>query len=394
MKYPFTPEILDAMPEYIAELYRGLEDVLLQEICSRLKAAGELNEVTVEDIRALRSHGISLADIKKAIAETTGISGERLESLLDDVVDRNKKYYGEFATVAEITMPKTMVSEKTIAAIRKQTKGEMKNITQSMGFAVRKGGKVVSLLPPAKAYQWAVDLAEREIASGAISYNQAIKHAVTQLADSGIKTVIYDNNGRKMYTQMDVAVRRAVMTGVSQVCDKYTEMAADKLETELYEVSAHAGARDTGYGWQNHADWQGKVYSIRDDDPEYPSIYEVCGLGEVDGLEGVNCRHRRFPFKRGVSERVYTDEELKNIDPKPFEFEGRTYTAYEATQRQREIERTVRKLERRESAYSAAGLKEDATATKARKKTLRAEYKRFSEAANLFTQPERMAVYY
>ena len=41
MKYPFQPEILDALPEELAELYRGLEDTLLTEICSRLKLRDE-----------------------------------------------------------------------------------------------------------------------------------------------------------------------------------------------------------------------------------------------------------------------------------------------------------------------------------------------------------------
>ena len=67
MKYPFTPELLDALPEELAELYRALEDMLLDEICSRLKLKDQLNEVTVSDIRALRSHGIDLKDIEKAI---------------------------------------------------------------------------------------------------------------------------------------------------------------------------------------------------------------------------------------------------------------------------------------------------------------------------------------
>ena len=82
MKYPFQPEILDAMPEELAELYRGLEDTLLTEICSRLKAADELNEVTVQDIKALRAHGIDLKDIEKAIRKTSGISEKKLFLLI------------------------------------------------------------------------------------------------------------------------------------------------------------------------------------------------------------------------------------------------------------------------------------------------------------------------
>ena len=91
MKYPFQPEILDALPEELAELYRGLEDTLLMEICSRLNAADEMNEVTVQDIKALRSHGIDLKEIEKAIQKATGISEQKLNKLLDDVVERIRK---------------------------------------------------------------------------------------------------------------------------------------------------------------------------------------------------------------------------------------------------------------------------------------------------------------
>lgn len=52
VKYPFSPELLDALPEELAELFRALEDTLLDEVCSRLKIADQLNEVTVQDIRA------------------------------------------------------------------------------------------------------------------------------------------------------------------------------------------------------------------------------------------------------------------------------------------------------------------------------------------------------
>jgi DNA-binding Xre family transcriptional regulator len=90
MKYPFQPELLDALPEDLAELFRELELVLLDEICSRLKVAAELNEVTVQDIKALRAHGIDLKKIKKAIQKATGISEQKLNKLLDDVVERNQ----------------------------------------------------------------------------------------------------------------------------------------------------------------------------------------------------------------------------------------------------------------------------------------------------------------
>ena len=390
IRYPFTPELLDALPEKLAELYRGLEDTLLIEICSRLKAADELNEVTVQDIRALRSHGIDLKDIEKAIRKTKGISETKLNKLFDDVVERNQKYYTELIDLAHITQPETLVDAAEVAAIRAQTLDTFRNLTASMGFLVDAGR---TMLPPAKAYQWALDNAAMQVQSGTINYNQAIKTAVKQLADSGLKVVDYESGHRD---QIDVAARRAVMTGVNQICAKYTEQSAQYLETPYFEVSAHAGARDKPgpSPWSSHKDLQGKVYSIRAGDI-YPNIYDVCGLGAVDGLEGANCRHRRFPWVEGVSERTYNDEQLEHIDDGlGCTFEGKTYTAYEATQEQRKVERTIRKLKREKAAYKAARLREEEQAVNIRLRRLNAKYKAFSAAAGLPEQRERMKVLY
>lgn len=389
-KYPFSPELLDAMPEELAELYRGLEDALLMEICSRLKLRDELNEITVQDIKALRAHGIDLKEIEKAIRQTTGISEKKLNELIDDVVKRNQKYYTELIDLAHITQPETLISVEDTWAIYEQTKQTLRNITRSMGFLVDAGR---TMLPPAKAYQWALDAATLKVESGAISYGQAIKDAVMELASGGLRVVDYESGHRD---HVDVAARRAVMTGVSQLCSKYTEQAAEYLETPYYEVSAHAGARDVpGQSpWSSHKEWQGKVYSTRSGDI-YPNIYEVCGLGAVDGLEGANCRHRRFPWIEGVSERTYTDEQLAHIDDGlGCTFEGKNYTAYEATQEQRKVERTIRKLKREKTAYNAAGLTDEEQAVNIKLRRLNAKYKAFSKAAGLPEQRERMKVLY
>ena len=388
MQYPFSPALLDALPEELAELYRALENTLLDEICSRLVIADQFNEVTVQDIQALRSHGVDLKSIEETISKTTGISKQKLNSLLNDVVERNQKYYTEVIDLANVTQPEAIVDAATVDAIKRQTHDTFRNLTASMGFLVGK-----TMLKPARAYQWALDNAVMQVQSGAINYNQAIKTAVKQLADSGLKVVDYESGHRD---QIDVAVRRAVMTGVNQICAKYTEQSAQYLETPYFEVSAHAGARDKPgpSPWSSHKDWQGKVYSIRANDI-YPNIYEVCGLGAIDGLEGANCRHRRNVWVEGVSERTYTDEQLAHIDDDlGCEFDGKKYTAYEATQMQRRVEREVRRLKREKSAYKAAGLHEDETAVNIRLRRLNAKYKAFSAATGLPEQRERMKVLY
>lgn len=411
-KYPFSPEILDAMPEELAELFRNLEITLLDEICSRLKIADNLNEVTIQDIRALRAHGIDLDEIKKAISTASDTGMDKLNKLLDDVVERNQAYYSELIDIAGVTAPQTLASARDIEAIRAQTQDEFTNITQSMGFLVD-GGR--TMLAPAKAYQWALDSAALQIQSGAINYTQAIKTAIKQLADNGV-CVAYDAAGNPIKNMvqyepkqpgkpghkdhLDVAVRRAVMTGINQLNQKYREQAMDYLETDLVEVTAHIGARnvDGANVWDNHERWQGKIYrwnkKPKTSKGEYPDFEKTCGYGDVTGIGGANCRHSFYPFIEGIMERTYTDAQLDAMmgQNRVIMYEGIQYDGYSSTQKQRQIERTVRGLKRRQAAFKASGQDDEYQATSARIRRLNAKYKEFSEAAGLPMQKDRMAV--
>lgn len=357
-----------------------------------MKIADNLNEVTIQDIRALRSHGIDLEDIKKAISKTSGVGMDKINKLMDDVVGRNKEYYTDMVDIAKVTAPETLADQKDIDAIRKQTTDEFFNITRSMGFLVDNGR---TMLPPAKAYQWALDSALLQIESGAISYSQAIQTAVKQLADSGLKTVSYESGH---VDSVDVAVRRSVMSGVNALNMKYREQSMDYLETDLVEVSAHQGARDKGLPPENHKSWQGKWYrwseKPRTSNGNYPDFVTTTGYGTGEGLCGWNCRHNFYAVIEGVNEPTYTEQELANIDPPPFEYDGKTYTAYEATQMQRRIEVQIRKTKREKMAFEAAGLKDDATAANIRLRRLNQKYKEFSKAAGLPEQRDRIKVLY
>ena len=109
----------------------------------------------------------------------------------------------------------------------------------------------------------------------------------------------------------------------------------------------------------------------------------------------VDVRHTFYPFVEGVSERTYTDEQLAHIDDGlGCKFDGKEYSPYEATQFQRSIERSIRKLKREKVAYNAAGLIEKERAVSIRLRRLNAKYKAFSKSAGLPEQKERLKVLY
>ena len=123
------------------------------------------------------------------------------------------------------------------------------------------------------------------------------------------------------------------MTGFNQVVAKITEENAEQLGTDKFEVTYHRGARPT------HQPWQGRVYTKE-------QLVTVCGYGAVDGLKGANCYHDFHPFFDGISKRLYTDEELDRMNAEentPKKYGDKEYTVYEALQRQRRMDTSMRR---------------------------------------------------
>ena len=155
---------------------------------------------------------------------------------------------------------------------------------------------------------------------------------------------------------------------------------------QYVEVTAHAGARP------DHAEWQGQVFKVEGYDNQYKNLYEVTGLGTGEGLLGWNCRHDYFPFIPGTSVRAYNDEQLANIDPPPKDYNGKTYTYYEATQEQRKMERQIRQLKREIIGHNATGDKEAFTEASIKLQMKKKEYDKFSSAMNIRAKKERQTV--
>ena len=235
----------------------------------------------------------------------------------------------------------------------------------------------------AEAYRDCLDYAYMQVMTGAVDHNTAVRNATRRLTEGGLQFVDYASGVR---CHADVAARRAVLTGLSQMTGKVSEHNAAELDTDIVEVDAHAGARP------DHAQWQGKWYSLSGKSKKYPSLKAVTGYGTVTGLKGANCRHDFYPVIEGISEPSYTEEELKSIDPPPFEYNGKTYTYYEATQRQRAMERSMRKTKREILATDATDDKDRFTEKSVLLRRQKEEYGRFSKAAGLSVRNERAQV--
>ena len=123
---------------------------------------------------------------------------------------------------------------------------------------------------------------------------------------------------------------------------------ADEMDSDLVETTAHSGARPS------HARWQGQVFSRSGKSKKVPDFRRATGYGTGPGLGGWNCRHSFHPYFEGMAS-TYGAKELKKLEAKSITYNGEKLTEYEASQRQRYIERQIRRWKREQQAMKAAG---------------------------------------
>lgn len=376
----FTPADMERMPRDMERLYSELEWRIMEDIIRRIKINGEITRAADWQMHRLYELGESKEAIKSAIQDALNMSDREIDKLYEEAIAsgyvRSKKLY-EAAGKSFIPYEKNLVLQQMISAVKKQTRDELKNITQSLGFARKVNGKI-EFTELADFYQKTLDAAMLDITSGAFDYNTVLKRTVETMINSGVRSVDYVSGWSN---RVDVAARRAVMTGITQVTGKINEQNAEELETEHFEISWHADARP------DHQVWQGRVYSKKE-------LETVCGLGTGPGLAGWNCRHTYYPFIPGISERTYTDAELEEMNRRentPKEYGGKQYTKYEASQKQRRMETTMRAQRQRIKLLQDGGASEDdIIAARCRYRKTMSDYVDFSKAMDLPQQRARI----
>ena len=219
------------------------------------------------------------------------------------------------------------------------------------------------------------------VVTGAESRQQAVRNCIREFSRNGIPAFV-DKAGREWspeaYVNMDIR------TTVSNTAHAAQDAVCDRYDVDLIEISSHMGARP------KCAPYQGKVFSRRGqsgvaydgkgDAVPYSPLSET-SYGEPDGIFGINCRHKKYPFVSGASFRTYFPyDEEENAE------------RYKATQKQRYMERRVREASREAELLKIAGDEQGAKDARLKAKNRRAEYRKYCADNGLRVRNDRLAV--
>lgn len=370
-----TPEQLQNLPQELTDLYDQLSEFILRDIARRIAKGAQITDTAEYQLYRARSLGLSTDEIAAKIAEINGSSAAEINRLIREAAAQSDEFDRKMLGVdkgAAVPLEENAQLQKLISAQIAETAGKCENLTNTMGFADHDFLGRVYYLSMTDMYRREMDAAHMKVVTGATDYMTAIRQACNKLAASGVRTIDYES-GRS--DRIEVAARRAILTSVAHVTHRISEQNGEELGADGWEMSAHSGSRPS------HAVYQGRQYTQE----QYERIIKPL-------ISEPNCRHDVFPIILGVSEPVYTEEELQNIDQPPFTYEGRTYTAYEASQQMRKMERAMRKQKDRCIVADAAGDEEAFATASIRLNRQKYIYEDFCKAADSYTEYERTYV--
>jgi len=370
------PSYLDQMPDAFVQLWQQVEDAILQDVARRI---GKMDAVTptanwqlwrYQQTEAVRN------DVVKLLAKYTGKSETAIRKLLlqaaTEAMEREDAIYYHY-DMEPPPFEENAALNNLLDAGARQTCGTWQNLTATTANTVT------------GAFERTLDAAWLKVSTGAFDYKTAVKQAVDSLADD-MPMVTYPSGHKD---SIEVAARRAVLTGVNQTTGKLQVARMDEMGCEFVETTAHGGARPS------HAEWQGRRFhrggAVDYKGRHYPDFEAATGYGTGAGLCGWNCRHTFFAvFPELGDPPQWTQEQLQELNARNIEYNGRKYTAYEISQMQRARERNVRRWKKRYLAEDAAGL--DPTDSAVRLRAARQSLKDFTQATGGRVDSARVSV--
>ena len=371
------PSYLDAMPDAFVQLAQQVEDEILQDVARRIGKMGTLTETADWQLWRYQQTEAVRENVVKLLAKYSGKSEATIRRLLKEAateaMEREDAIYYHYG-MEPTPFEESAALNNLLDAGARQTAGTWKNLTATTANTVT------------GQFERTLDVAWGKVATGAFDYKTAVKQAVDSLADE-MPEITYPSGHTD---SLEVAARRAVLTGVNQTAGKLQEARMDEMNVEFVETSAHGGARPS------HAEWQGRRFhrggAVDYLGKHYPDFEQATGYGTGAGLCGWNCRHTFFAvFPELGDPPTWTEESLQELNARNIEYNGKLYTQYEVNQMQRARERNVRKWKKRYLAESAAG--SDTTDSAVRLKAARQSLAEFAQATGGRVDSARTSVH-
>lgn len=391
-----------ALAQPIADIQNDINAFVLDTIAKRIKEVGEMSATDIIRLERLFRSGQDINKINKEIARLTQKSEAEIKRIIrtcaKECYDDARPFYearGNYIPIEE-----NAAIQAEINAIASRTALSYRNIANTTAYFLKDSKNPQKLIPtsPSDTYTKIIDEAILFARRGVKDYNSSMRSAMRQIIDSGLcvkqngtNKIQYASGNRR---RLDTAVRMNVLEGIHQINQRVQNIIGEQIGADGKEISVHfAPAPD-------HEQCQGHMFTLDAYDKinhgeDAEDVNGVLINGFVREIGTLNCRHFAMSVIIGISEPIYSPEDLEEFIIRNHEgvkYNGKYYTMYEATQLQRNLETKIRRAKDGINAARASGDKVLTGHYSEKYYKYRAQYTRLSKAAGLSEKNERIAV--
>lgn len=378
---------LELLLERFYQRYNKYNTKVLEKMGEAIKKFDGVSPSVAHKIAQELKYGADIDDLMADLSKLSGKSIKDIEEAFDIVAEENVAFAEVYAKAKNKEFVNYKDNEELknlVKGIAGETNATFKNISNSkaIGFVLKdeNGNKIFKNLK--QTYNDLIDEAVFNVTTGVSDYQSAMRGVIKQLANSGVKIHEEKVDYPSGYNlRIDSAVRQNVLTGIRQVNITTQKIVGRQFGADGVEISAHSPCAE------DHLFIQGKQYSNSEFKKLNASLERP--IGEY------NCRHFVFSIVLGVNQPSYSDKMLNQMNRESqsiIEYEGKKYTAYEATQVQRKFETEIRKQKDQQIIARASGNKELVGQSQNKISQLTSKYNDFSNKAGLDTYKNRLSV--
>lgn len=362
-----TPKQIQDLADPIEEIYTHMVDELLVNIGRHITSPtwthtasweiqklSELGQLTKENAAIINAWIKQMPEsVRETMEATRAAALDRLDAQLERAAQDGYIQQPVTDTTVQILRDALQQAEDRFNLVN--TTMLQSSVDQYVRGVQLTEEEVARLEAQKQASNVILNEAALNIAQGVETRRTAVNRAIKRISDEGL-TGFIDRAGRSWTPE--AYVNMVTRTTVHNTAIQAARARMEDYNTQVFQVSSHAGARPLCYPYQ------GKFYSWDNTAGEielgngqrvrYEPLSST-SYGQAAGLFGINCGHYPIPVIPGVSIPHGADA----IQPK--EENDRLYAE---SQEQRELERKIRAAKRVVTMAGDTATKEDKAAVK------------------------------
>ena len=376
---------LESQADLLSGNVSGWEQSTLNRIGSRIGKAGKMSLSDVKTINNIAFVKQDMEAITKELAKVTGLNISQVEQMYADLLEeqhlQNQPLY-DYRGKKFVPFSENRELQSIARAYAKATGETMINLSKTNALSILdRNGNSVGLQ---RYYTDILDKAVMQVTTGTTDFYTAMRDSIVELGGSGIRV----DYGGGVTRRLDTVVRQNLLWGAKQSSVAYNELIYDELGCTGYEVDFHSNPRPSHEFMQGKQFVVGKARTING--VHFDSFDEA-----EERLQDYGCLHFKTPIICGVSEPVYSAEELKQLNEenaKTYEINGKELTGYEASQQMRRLETAVRNEKSIRDLARASGDKELVKQCTQKIMSYQGKYNEISEITGIAREPKRMSI--